>query len=360
MYKRTETKKIKVGNLTLGHSKNVIIQSMCNTKTYDAKSTIKQILALEKKGAELVRVSVPDEQSAKAIEVIKENIHIPLVADIHFDYKLALIAIDRGIDKVRINPGNIGSNDNIKKVVDACRKNRIPIRIGVNSGSLSKKILKKYKGHVTASALYDSAKENIKLLERYDFDDIVVSIKASDVIMNIEACKKFASHYNYPLHLGITESGSVKSGNIKSSVGLGILLYEGLGDTIRVSLTGDPVNEIYTAKKILQSLNIRKSGIDIVSCPTCARTNINLDKIVEAVEKELCSDEFENKVLDKKYKVAVMGCVVNGPGEAREADIGLAGGNEEALIFKKGTIIKKVKERDAVKELLRYIELDLK
>lgn len=360
MIKRNETKKVKVGNISIGHSKNVIIQSMCNTKTYDVNKTVKQISSLEDAGCEIVRVSVPDEKSALAIEKIKESINIPLVADIHFDYKLALMAIDRGVDKVRINPGNIGSDENIKKVVDACKKKRIPIRIGVNSGSLSKEILKKHRGRVTATGLFESVKENIKLLEKYNFHDIVVSIKASDISKTIEACKMYANKFKYPLHLGITESGSVRSGNIKSAVGLGILLYEGLGDTIRVSLTGDPVNEIYTARKILETLEIRKSGFDIVSCPTCARTNIDLDSIVEAVEGKLSGSILEKKLKGRKYKVAIMGCVVNGPGEAREADIGLAGGNGEALLFKKGKILKKVKEKDAIKELLKGIELDLK
>lgn len=360
MIKRNETKKVKVGTVSIGHSRNVIIQSMCNTKTYDVNKTIKQIKSLEEAGCEIVRVSVPDEKSVIAIEKIKDNISIPLVADIHFDYKLALMAIERGVDKVRINPGNIGSDENIKKVVDACKKKKIPIRIGVNSGSLSKEILKKYKGKVTAAGLFESAKENIRLLEKYNFHDIVVSIKASDISKTIEACEMYASRFKYPLHLGITESGSIKSGNIKSAVGLGILLYEGLGDTIRVSLTGDPVNEIYTAKKILETLEIRESGFDIVSCPTCARTNIDLDSIVETVEGKLSGSVLEKKLKGRKYKVAIMGCVVNGPGEAREADIGLAGGKGEALLFKKGRIIKKIKEKDAIKELLKGIELDLR
>ena len=360
MIKRNETKKVKVGSVSIGHSKNVVIQSMCNTKTYDVAKTVGQIKSLEEAGCEIVRVSVPDERSAIAIEKIKDKINIPLVADIHFDYKLALMAIDRGVDKVRINPGNIGSDDNIKKVVNACKKKRIPIRIGVNSGSLSKEILKKHRDKVTAEGLFESAKENIKLLEKYNFNDIVVSIKASDIIKTIDACKLYASKFRYPLHLGITESGSIRSGNIKSAVGLGILLYEGIGDTIRVSLTGDPVNEIYTAKKILETLEIRKNSFDIVSCPTCARTNIDLDSIVEAVEGKLSGSILEKKLRGRKYKVAIMGCVVNGPGEAREADIGLAGGNGEALLFKKGKAFKKIKEKDAIKELLKGIELDLK
>lgn len=358
MYRREDTKRIKVGKLSIGHSNKVIIQSMCNTKTKDYKATIKQIKELESVGCELVRVSVPDVDSAKAIEKIKKEIHIPLVADIHFDYKLAIMAIERGIDKVRINPGNIGDDDNIKKVVDACKKHHIPIRIGVNSGSLSKKILKKYDGIETAKGLYESAKENINLLEKYDFYDTIVSIKSSDVLMNIDAVKMFAKKYDYPMHLGITESGSIKSGNIKSSVGLGILLYEGLGDTIRVSLTGNPVNEIYTAKKILEALNLRKNGIDIISCPTCARTDIDIEKIVNEVEMRLEKKNYNIK--NKYYKVAIMGCVVNGPGEAKNADIGIAGGKGEAILFRKGVIIKKINEKDVISVLLKNIDNDLK
>lgn len=358
MYKRQQTKKIKVGTKSIGHSNDVLIQSMCNTKTKDYMSTIKQIKQLEDVGCECIRVSVPDEESAKAIEKIKNKINIPLVADIHFDYKLAIMSIERGIDKVRINPGNIGDEDNIKKVVDCCKKHKVPIRIGVNSGSLSKKILKKYGNIETAMGLFESAKENIKLLEKYDFYDTVVSIKSSDVMMNIEAVKMFAKKYDYPLHLGITESGSIKSGNIKSSVGLGILLYEGLGDTIRVSLTGNPINEIYTAKKILEALNIRKNGIDIISCPTCARTEIDIEKIVNEVEKRLEYVKYDLR--NKMYKIAIMGCVVNGPGEAKNADIGIAGGKGEAVLFKKGAIIKKVDEKNLIKELLTNIDKDLK
>lgn len=363
MRKREETKKIKVGTISIGHSKNVVIQSMCNTKTYDVKNTVEQILRLEDVGCELVRVSIPDEDSAKAIEQIKNKIHIPLVADIHFDYKLAIMAAERGIDKIRINPGNIGSMDNVKEVARICKKKHIPIRIGVNSGSLSKKTLAKYNGKVTSKGLVESAKENIKLLEKNDFYNIIVSIKSSDVLMAIDAYKMFAKHYDYPLHIGITESGTIKSGNIKSSVGLGVLLYEGLGDTMRVSLTGDPVEEIYTAKKVLQSLNIRNTGIELLSCPTCARTNINIDKIATLVEENIDSkkyDELFKKSKKKKYKVAVMGCVVNGPGEAKEADIGIAGGNNEAILFKKGIIVKKIKENEIVDILLKEIEKDLK
>ena len=362
MRKREETKKIKVGKISIGHSKNVVIQSMCNTKTYDVKKTISQIISLEKAGCEVVRVSVPDEKSAFAIEAIKKEIHIPLVADIHFDYRLAIMAAERGIDKIRINPGNIGDKENIKKVVDICKKKKVPIRVGVNSGSLSKKILEKYNGKVTSKGLVESAKENISLLEKYNFYDTIVSIKSSNVLTAIDAYKLFAKKFDYPLHIGITEAGTVKSGNIKSSVGLGILLYEGLGDTMRVSLTGDPVEEIYSAKKILESLDLRSGGIEIVSCPTCARTNINIIDIADKIEKTLNEEKFEiliKKSKRKRYKVAVMGCAVNGPGEAKEADIGIAGGIKEAVLFKKGKIVKKVDEKNITKVLLKEIEKDL-
>ncbi len=355
MRKRTETKKIKIKRISIGHSDNVIIQSMCNTKTFDVKKTVKQIKELENAGCEIVRVSVPDEKSAKAIELIKKEISIPLVADIHFDYKLALMSAERGIDKIRINPGNIGDESNVKAVVDICKKKHIPIRIGVNSGSLSKKILAKYDGHVTAKGLFESARENIKLLEKYNFYDTIVSIKSSDVMMAIDAYKLFANKYDYPLHIGITEAGTVKTGSIKSAVGLGVLLYMGLGDTMRVSLTGNPVEEIYAAKKILRSLNIRKEGIELVSCPTCARTNVDIISIANTIEDKLNDTKFEKMLSNskyKKYKVAVMGCVVNGPGEAKEADIGIAGGNKEAVLFKKGIIIKKIRRERHCKRII--------
>ena len=363
MNNRLMTKKVKIGTTSVGRSNNVLIQSMCNTKTSDYKSTIKQINELEKAGCEIVRVSVPDVGSAKAIEKIKNKIHIPLVADIHFDYRLALLAIDMGVDKVRINPGNIGDETNIKKVVDSCKRNKVPIRIGVNGGSLDKKILTKYKGKITSKGLFESAEANIKLLEKYNFHNIVVSIKSSDVLTCVDAYKLFAKKYKYPLHLGITEAGTIESGNIKSSIGLGILLYEGIGDTMRVSLTGNPVNEVWTAKKILQDLNLRSGGIELVSCPTCARTNVNIEKIATEIEKILSEDKYEKmlkKLEIKKYKVAIMGCVVNGPGEARDADIGVAGGKNEAILFKNGGIIKKINENNIIKELVKYINSDLK
>lgn len=362
MYKRNETKKIKVGSILIGGNNNCVIQSMCNTKTFDVQNTVKQIKRLEEASCELVRVSVPNEDSAIAIEKIKNKINIPLVADIHFDYKLAIMAAERGADKIRINPGNIGSIDNVKAVVDICKKKKIPIRIGVNSGSLSKKILAKYGGKVTAKGLVESAKENISLLERLNFYNTIVSIKSSSVPMSIEAYELFAKKYDYPLHIGITEAGTKNTGAIKSSVGLGVLLYEGLGNTIRVSLTADPVEEIHTAKKILQSIGLRNSGIEIVSCPTCARTSINIVKIAEEIENKIDTYKFEKmfaKSKKKSYKVAIMGCVVNGPGESKEADIGIAGGNGEAVLFKKGVIVKKIKEKNIINELLKQIEKDL-
>lgn len=361
MIDRKHTKKVKIGNINIGGSNNVIIQSMCNTKTYDVKNTVKQIKELEEVGCELVRVSIPDTESAMAIEKIKNQIDIPLVADIHFDYKLALMAIERGIDKVRINPGNIGDIENVKKVAEACKKYKVPIRIGVNGGSLSKKILSKYNGKVTSKGLYESAVENVKLLEKFNFNDIIVSIKSSDVNTAVETYKMFASKYKYPLHLGITEAGTIKSGTIKSSVGLGVLLSMGLGDTIRVSLTGKPINEIYVAKNILNVLNLRKSGFELVSCPTCARTEINIERIATMIELEL--EKLEKKIelpKNRKYKVAVMGCIVNGPGEASSADIGIAGGEKEALIFKRGKIISKISENEIISTLIKYIKKDLK
>lgn len=350
MFTRNNTKLIKVGNISIGHSDNVVIQSMCNTKTYDATNTIKQINDLEKVGCQLVRVSVPDVESAKSIETIKNNINIPLVADIHFDYKLALMCIDRGIDKIRINPGNIGDEYKIKELVTACKSKNIPIRIGVNSGSLNKRILEKYDGKVTAEGLFLSAKENIELLEKYDFYDTIVSIKSSNVLMMIDAYKMFADKYDYPLHLGVTEAGSLLSGSIKSSVGLGILLNSNLGNTIRVSLSDNPIEEIIVAKKILRSLNLYNKGFEVISCPTCARTQIDIVEITKEVENKL--DYLDS---DRLIKVAIMGCAVNGPGEASDADIGIAGGNKEALLFKKGKIIKKIDENDIVNVLLNSI-----
>lgn len=362
MYKRTDTKKIKVGNITIGGKNSVVIQSMCNTKTSDYKGTINQIKKLESVGCELVRVTVPDIDSAYAIDKIKSKINIPLVADIHFDYKLALMAIERGIDKVRINPGNIGDDDKIKEVVKLAKKKKVPIRIGVNSGSLEKDILKKYHNKVTSKGLFLSAKKNIDILEKNDFYDTIVSIKASDVIMAKEAYELFANEYKYPLHIGITESGTLNDGNIKSSLGIGLILNEGIGDTMRVSLTADPIDEIYTAKKILQELKLYNKGYELISCPTCGRTEINIIALANKMNIEL-NKIFTNDIIKKQnrlYKVALMGCIVNGPGEAKGCDIGIAGGKKEAVLFKKGKIIRKIKENDIIRVLINEIKNDFR
>jgi (E)-4-hydroxy-3-methylbut-2-enyl-diphosphate synthase len=321
---------------------------MCNTDTRDVGATVNQILQLEEAGCELVRIAILDMEAANAVEEIKKQIHIPLVADIHFDYKLALRVMDLGIDKVRINPGNIGEESRIRQVVEKAKEKKIPIRIGVNSGSLEKDFIQKYDG-VTPQGLVESALRHVHILEKFDFYDIVVSIKASDVQFSLEAYKILSEAIDYPIHVGITEAGTVYGGTIKSAVGIGAILAAGVGDTIRVSLTGDPVEEIRAAKEILKSLGLRKFGIDFVSCPTCGRTQIDLISIANEVER-LC------KGIDKNIKVAVMGCVVNGPGEAREADVGIAGGKGEGLLFKKGVIIKKVKEEDLVSALMEEIQ----
>ena len=346
--KRKETRKVKVGNVFIGGDAPVVIQSMTNTDTRDVEKTIDQIKALYNAGCELIRCAVPDDKAADAIKDIVKLSPIPVVADIHFDYKLALKCIENGISALRINPGNIGSKDRVIKVVEAAKNKNIPIRIGVNSGSVEKSLLEKY-GKPCAEALVESAMEHVKILEELDFHDIVISIKSSNVPMMIEAYRLMSQKCNYPLHLGVTESGTVFRGTIKSTLGIGTLLAEGIGDTIRVSLTSDPIEEIKVAKEMLIALGLRKQGMTFVSCPTCGRTQINLIKIAEEVEKRL-----EN--CDKNIKVAVMGCVVNGPGEAREADIGIAGGNGEGLIFKKGEIIKKVKEDELIQELMKEIE----
>ena len=345
---RKETRKVKVGNIYVGGDFRVSIQSMTNTDTKDVEATVKQIRELQEAGCDIVRCAVLDMDAACAIKDIVAKINIPLVADIHFDYRLALKAIENGVSAIRINPGNIGSREKVEAVVKACKEKNIPIRIGVNSGSLSKELLAKY-GKPTPDALVESALEHVKILEELDFHDIVISIKSSDVPMMIEAYRLMSTKCNYPLHLGVTESGTVFRGTIKSTLGIGTLLAEGIGDTIRVSLTSDPIEEIKVAKEMLVALGLRKQGMTFVSCPTCGRTQINLIKIAEEVEKRL-----EN--CNKNIKVAVMGCVVNGPGEAREADIGIAGGKGEGLIFKKGEIIKKVKEEDLIEELMKEIE----
>ena len=335
---RQNTKVVSIGGHCIGGKYPIAIQSMCNTKTEDVKATVAQILALEKAGCEIIRVAVPTMEAAEAIKEIKKQIHIPLVGDIHFDYRLAIEAMKNGVDKIRINPGNIGGEDRVKAVVDMAKACHVPIRVGVNSGSLEKPIIEKY-GHVTAEGIVESAMDKVRMIEALDYDEIVISIKSSDVMMCIKAHERIAAQTQYPLHVGITESGTLISGNIKSSVGLGIILYEGIGNTIRVSLTGDPVEEIKSAKLILKTLGLRKGGIEVVSCPTCGRTQIDLIGLANQVENMV-------QGYDLDLKVAVMGCVVNGPGEAKEADLGIAGGKGEGLLIKKGEIIKKVPERE--------------
>jgi (E)-4-hydroxy-3-methylbut-2-enyl-diphosphate synthase len=346
------TKTVKIGNISIGGNNPIAIQSMTNTKTHDVEATVKQILSLEKAGCDIARVAVPDAEAANAIKSIKKSINIPLVADIHFDYKLALICVENGIDKLRINPGNIGSVQNVREVVKEAKAHNVPIRIGVNSGSVEKELLTKF-GGPTADAMIESARRHIVILEDMDFTDIVVSLKASDVKKTIEVYRKMSSIIKYPLHLGVTEAGTTYKGIIKSAVGIGTLLSEGIGDTIRVSLTADPVEEVKAAKEILKSLDLYKNSIDVVSCPTCGRTNIDIISIVNQVEQRLENSNIDTNGLN--LKLAIMGCAVNGPGEAREADIGIAGGKGEGLIFKKGQIIKKVKEENLVDALFEEI-----
>ena len=348
-YSRRKTRVVKAGNVLIGGDNPVVIQSMCNTDTRDVSATVIQIKALEKAGCEMVRVAVPDMIAAQAIGKIKEQISIPLVADIHFDYKLAVEAMAQGIDKIRINPGNIGSKEKVRIVADMAKEKGIPIRIGVNSGSLQKDLLKKFGGHVTPEAMVESALSHVKILEECDFRDIVISIKSSNVPFSIEAYSLLSQAVDYPLHLGITEAGTVYSGTVKSAVGIGSILAMGIGNTIRVSLTGDPTEEIKAAKEILKSLELRKFGVEMISCPTCGRTQIDLISLAQQVE-EKCRN------INKDIKVAVMGCAVNGPGEAREADIGIAGGHGEGLIFKKGEILKKVPENELLDTLMEEIE----
>ena len=345
--KRKNTNKVKIGNLTVGGDSPILIQSMTNTDTRDSDSTIEQILKLESAGCEIIRCAVPDMQAAEAFGKIKKGIHIPLVADIHFDYRLALECIKNGADKIRINPGNIGSRERVKAVVDAAKDSGVPIRIGVNGGSLEKDLLEKYKGP-TADALVESALRHVSILDELNFSDIVISIKTSDVPTTIEAYRKLSEVCGYPLHVGVTEAGTLNGGILKSAIGIGTLLSEGIGDTIRVSLTADPIEEIYAAKDILNILGLRK-GVKFVSCPTCGRTQLNLIKIANEVENRL-------KSVDKDITVAVMGCAVNGPGEAREADIGIAGGKGEGLIFSHGKILKKVSEDMLVDALMKEVE----
>lgn len=348
MYGRKKTRVIDIGGVKIGGDNPIAIQSMCNTDTRDAASTIKQINSLEAAGCEIARVAVPDAEAAEALKEIVRKINIPLVADIHFDYRLALAAIDAGVDKLRINPGNIGSEDRVKAVVDKAKERKIPIRIGVNSGSLEKSILEKY-GRVTSEGLVESALKHTAILEKYDFYDTVISIKASSVPKSLDTYTLLSEKVDYPLHVGITEAGTVYSGTIKSAVGIGAILSRGIGDTIRVSLTGDPVEEVRAAKEILKSMELRRFGVEFVSCPTCGRTSVDLIKIAGLVE-ERC------KNIQKDIKVAVMGCAVNGPGEAREADIGIAGGKNCGLIFKKGQILRSVPEDRLVDELMKEID----
>ena len=352
MIKRKKTKVIKIGDVYIGGENPVVVQSMTNTATSDVEKTVKQIKNLEKAGCEIVRISTPNIESCLALKKIKDRIKIPVIADIHFNYKFAILSIENGADGIRINPGNIGAKNRVKKIVDCAKLHNVPIRVGVNSGSIKKDILKKYNGP-TVDALVESCIENVKIIEEMNFFDIKISLKSTDVLTTIEAYKKISEIFDYPLHIGITEAGTIKSGTIKSSVGLGILLYLGIGDTIRVSLTGDPVEEIYTAYKILDSLNIRKRGIEIISCPTCARTEIPVIKLAERIEKRL-------KNIQKSLKIAVMGCVVNGPGEAKEADIGIAGSKKYGIIFEKGKIIKKVPFEKIEKEFFNYLNTYLK
>ena len=330
------TRQIHVGGIPIGGGAPVTIQSMTNTKTEDVKATVEQILRLERAGCEIIRCTVPTLEAAAAIREIKKQIHIPLVADIHFDYRMALAAIENGADKIRINPGNIGNPERVKAVVDAAKERNIPIRVGVNSGSLEKPLVEKY-GGVTAEGIVESALDKVHMIEDLGYDNLVISIKSSDVLMCVKAHELLAGRTVYPLHVGITESGTVNSGNIKSAIGLSLILSQGIGDTIRVSLTGDPVEEIKSAKLILRTLGLRKGGIEVVSCPTCGRTQINLIDLATKVEKMV-----EDYPLD--IKVAVMGCVVNGPGEAKEADLGVAGGIGEGLLIKHGEIVKKLPE----------------
>ena len=344
MFDRTKAKVIRIGDRCIGGDYPIAIQSMCNTKTEDVKATVAQILALEAAGCEIIRVAVPTMEAAEAITEIKKQIHIPLVADIHFDYRLAIAAIEHGVDKIRINPGNIGSVDRVKAVVDKAKAYHVPIRVGVNSGSLEKDLIAKYGGHVTAEGIVESALDKVHLIEDLGYDQMVISIKSSDVMMCVKAHELISKQTDYPLHVGITESGTIISGNIKSSIGLALILNQGIGDTIRVSLTGDPVEEIKSAKLILKTLGLRNGGIEIVSCPTCGRTSLDLISLANKVETMVA--EFPLNI-----KVAVMGCVVNGPGEAKEADLGICGGKQEGLIIRRGEVIKKVPEAELLEAL---------
>lgn len=348
--KRDTTKKIKVGSFEIGGGAPVSVQSMCNTKTWDVEATVAQIRQFAAAGCDIVRIAIPDEKSALAVEKIREQTDMPLVADIHFDYKLALMAAERGIDKIRINPGNIGGEDRVKAVADACRQRNIPIRIGVNAGSLEKRLLEKY-GHPCPEALIESAKDHIAMLEKFDFGDICLSLKTSSVPLTIACYRLAAETFDYPLHLGVTETGTEYNGTIQSAVGIGTLLSEGIGNTIRVSLTADPVKEVKAGIAILKAAGLRKGGVRFVSCPTCGRTEIDLISLATEVEKRVCT-------IDRDITVAVMGCVVNGPGEAREADYGIAGGVDKGLIFKKGEIVGTFAYDVLLDRLMQMIEED--
>ena len=341
---REQTKVIRIGDRVIGGGNPILIQSMCNTKTEDIEGTVAQILELEQAGCDIIRVAVPIMEAAEALTEIKRQIHIPLVADIHFDYRLALAAMEHGADKIRINPGNIGAVDRVRAVVEMAKEREIPIRVGVNSGSLEKPLLEKY-GGVTAEGLVESALQKVALIEQMGYENLVISIKSSDVMMCVKAHELIDRQTNYPLHVGITEAGTLTAGNIKSSIGLGIILNQGIGDTIRVSLTGAPVEEIKSAKLILKTLGLRKGGIEVVSCPTCGRTKIDLIGLANQVENMVTEFDHLN------VKVAVMGCVVNGPGEAREADLGIAGGIGEGLLIRKGEVIRKVPEEQLLEAL---------
>lgn len=343
------TKKVKIGDVYIGGGEPILIQSMTKTQTQDVKSTINQIKHLEEVGCDIIRLAVPDMEAAEAIKEIKKQISIPLVADIHFDYRLAIKSIENGANKIRINPGNIGEIEKVKMIVNSAKCYEIPIRIGINSGSLEKDLLVKY-GAPTADALVESALRNIRLLEDMNFDDIVISIKSSDVRKTIQSYIEISKRVNYPLHIGVTEAGTIKAGTIKSSVGIGTLLYNAIGDTIRVSLTGNPIEEVQVAKEILSSLGLIQKGIELISCPTCGRCNVNIVKIIENIEVELSKIKT-----NKKIKVAVMGCAVNGPGEAREADLGIAGGIGEYLLFVKGQTVRKVDQDSVIEELIKEV-----
>ena len=347
MYKRTETRPIYVRDIQIGGQNKVVIQSMCNTKTKNVEDTVKQILALENAGCEIIRVACLDVEDAKAIKEIKKQIHIPIVADIHFDYKIALAAIESGVDKIRINPGNIGDEEKTRAVVEACKLNKIPIRIGVNAGSLEKELLEKY-GKPCSDAMVESAKRHVEILEKLDFYDIAISLKASSLDMCIEAYEKASEVFKYPLHLGVTEAGTAFSGTIKSSIGLAVMLRQGIGDTIRVSLSDDPIEEIPVCKEILKNCHLYNKSPKLVACPTCGRIQYDMIPIAKEIESFLLA-------LESDITVAIMGCAVNGPGEAREADIGIAGGNGEALLFKKGEIIRKIPENNIIEELKKEI-----